>query len=279
MSGKIELSYWEEEARYIVDRLLEDAEFDDIRGTLRLPDHNAIKNDFGVEFHLIEDLAQHLEEAYDEMWYAHVPFDGGSAVFHGDSVGYVSNTLANAPKYETFFERHAAPTEETVVTADELLIPNAEASRVVRISLEEINGKLIKYLAANPEKMRELSPRKFEELVADMFRNQGFEVTLTQNTRDGGMDVIAVQREGIGTLMFIVECKRYAAHKKVGVEIVRGLYGVVEQKRVTQGIIATTSYFTSGVEAFCNDVPFRIGLADFDRLTQEIREWKNRIDK
>jgi restriction system protein len=91
-----------------------------------------------------------------------------------------------------------------------------------------------------------MTPRKFEELVADMFRNQGYEVTLTPSSNDGGMDVIAVRRDGIGTVMIVVECKRYAEDNKVGVEIARGLYGVVEQRRATRGIIATTSFFTKG---------------------------------
>jgi len=276
LSGDFEQTQWEQGAHFIVDHLLSQVTFDDVRGTIRIPDHNAIKHDFGVEFSDLDGLNQHLREAFDQEWYAHVPFDGGEAVFESDAFDTVGSLIGDNSKIEDFFQRHAAPTPEKLVTADELLLKDAEASRVVRVSLEEINDELIAYLAAHPEKMRELSPRKFEELVADMWRNQGFDVTLTPSTRDGGMDVIAVQRNGVGTMMIIVECKKYAASNKVGVEIVRGLYGVVEQKRATRGIIATTSYFTKGVQDFRNDVPFRIGLADFDDLKNEIQEWKLR---
>jgi len=278
LSHDYELYLWEDEARTIVTQLLKQAEFDDVRGTLWMPDYNVDKRDLGIEFHSLEGLSKYLSDSYDAVWHTYVPFEKGNPVFEGDSTGYVSDTLVDRPQFESFFDRHAAATEETIVTADQLLLPNAEASRVVRISMEETNAELVKYLAANPEKMRELSPRKFEELVADMWRNQGFDVTLTNRTRDGGMDVIAVQKSGVGTLMFIVECKRYAAHNKVGVEVVRGLYGVVEQKRATQGIIATTSYFTKGVTDFRNDIPYRIGLADFDQLKSQIQEWKVRND-
>jgi restriction system protein len=91
------------------------------------------------------------------------------------------------------------------------------------------------------------------------------------------MDIIAVQRDGIGTIMVIIECKRYAAGNKVGVEIARGLYGVVEQRRATRGIIATTSFFTRGAVDFRNTLPHRIGLADIDVLSREINNWKERI--
>ena len=127
--------------------------------------------------------------------------------------------------------------------------------------------------------MREMEPRKFEELVAAMFRNQGYDVTLTPRSNDGGTDVIAVQRSGIGTAMIIVECKRYAETNKVGVEIVRGLYGVLEHRKATRGIIATTSFFTRGATQFCNDIPYRLALADFSTLTRELNEWKTQIDR
>ena len=71
---------------------------------------------------------------------------------------------------------------------------------------------------------------------------------------------------------WIVECKRYGEDNKVGVEIVRGLYGVVEAKRATRGIIATTSYFTKGAKSFRNQVKHRIGLADFDVLAKFLQE-------
>jgi len=176
-----------------------------------------------------------------------------------------------------FFEKVAPPENALELVTAQQLLENANASRVVRVSLEEINEELIQYLAKHPEKLRDMSPRKFEELIADMFKNQGYDVTLTPRSKDGGMDVIAVQRDGIGTVMVIVECKRYAESHKVGVEIARGLYGVVEQNRATRGIIATTSFFTRGVIDFRNTIPHRLGLADFDVLSQEILRWKNKI--
>lgn len=267
--------FWEDEAHSTLERLLDQIVYDDVRGTLRIPDFNAIKRDFGVEFGSLEDFSQHLGDIYNQEWYTYVPFEGGTAVFESDPYGAVDDAITDRPQINSFFDRHSPPSDDKLITADELLLPNAEASRVVRISLEEINEELIAYLAAHPEKMRDLSPRKFEELVADMWRNQGFEVTLTPSSRDGGMDVIAVRKNGVGTVMIIIECKRYAATNKVGVEIVRGLYGVVEQKRATQGIIATTSYFTKGVEDFRNEVPYRIGLSDFGQISKEIQGWRD----
>lgn len=270
------LPMWEEYAQEAIKRQLEFATFDDIRGTIRLPPPHDDSR-FDVQLFSMEELEEHLREIYNQEWYAYVPFEGGEAVFEDDAWEVVEDLLSGSPQFSEFFE-NTAPLEgtETLITARELLL-NPSASEIVRISFEEINDELIKYLSENPEKMRELSPRKFEELVADMFKNQGFEVTLTPSSKDGGMDVIAVQKNGIGTVMIIVECKRYSESNKVGVEIVRGLYGVVEEKRATRGIIATTSYFTKGAHDFQTKVPYRLGLADYRKLTQELESWKQSI--
>lgn len=270
--------FWEEYAEETIRRLIEFAEFDDVRGVVTLPSRDDTVRWGGVDCESLESLEHELIEAYNEQWYAYVPFDGGP-VFEDDAQGAVSNLLIDHPKFDQFFSRQHKPQNATaLVTAQELLL-DASASQVIRLTIAEVNEELIRYLAANPSKMRELSPRKFEELIADMFRNQGFEVTLTPPSKDGGMDVIAVQRDGIGTVMIIVECKRYAETNKVGVEIARGLYGVVEQQGATRGIIATTSFFTKGAVEFRNTVEHRLGLADFDVLSKEIVKWKNRIQK
>ena len=279
MSGDFEMGHWEENARQQVDELIEASVFDDVRGMVRVPNYEDMKYDFANEFNSRESYEQFLSEAYDHIYFSEVPFDGGEAVFEGDSYGYVGDAVADIKGAYNFFERHAPPiASKSIFTANELLIPTADASSTVEISLVEINEELIAYLAANPEKMRDLAPRKFEELVAEMWKNQGFEVTLTPSSRDGGMDVIAVRKDTIGTMMVLVECKRYAAENKVGVEIVRGLYGVVSQKNATQGVIATTSYFTKGVKDFRKGVPFRIGLADFDVLKTSLAGWKQNAD-
>ncbi len=107
--------------------------------------------------------------------------------------------------------------------------------------------EIYEYLKANPELLRQLPPRKFEELVASVFKNHGFDVELTPESRDGGFDVLAVARADLtGEKKYLVECKRYAEQNKVGVGIVRQLLGVVVDAQATMGIVATTSFFTRG---------------------------------
>lgn len=59
----------------------------------------------------------------------------------------------------------------------------------------------------NPESLYDLSPREFEELVAAVFERNGYSVTLTPATRDGGCDVIATKNTDGIPIMLLIECK------------------------------------------------------------------------
>lgn len=94
-----------------------------------------------------------------------------------------------------------------------------------------------------------LSPREFEEFIAEIWSRFGYQVELTARTRDGGRDVVAV-RSAEADIRILIECKRYSPDNKVGVLPVRALYGVKTDERATKAILATTSSFTSGANKF-----------------------------
>lgn len=273
-SEESETSFWEDAATGAVDQALESADFDEVQGVIIIPDSTGDPR-MAHYCSTIEELQSALEGLYDEQWYGNVPFEGGEALYRGDASGYV-NERVETDAIENFFAQFGQQPEdaELIVAAQELLAPGA--SKVLRVDLEDINDELIAYLAKHPEKMRELHPRKFEELVAALFKSKGYEVTLTPRTHDGGLDVYAVRRDTIGTVMIIIECKRYAPKKKVGVEFIRSLYGVVEQKSATKGLLATTSYFTRGAKEFHNDLKYRLALADFEQMRTMLAEWQAR---
>lgn len=160
-------------------------------------------------------------------------------------------------------------------TRPELFLePNVENNVQLQIDLNEINSELIKYLALHPEYLRHLHPRKFEELIADILNNQGYDATLTPRTRDGGKDIIAVHKSIIGHQMLIVECKRYSEENKVGVEVVRGLYGVQQAERYNQAIIATTSTFSKQAIDFVKPLNFQLALKDYDSIIEWCKAYK-----
>jgi restriction endonuclease Mrr len=212
---------------------------------------------------------------YDESYYAYVPFDSGEAVFEGDSYGYVGDFLSNQGEAEEFFEKlKVEDFEEELFQSDEVI--GRDSSKILQFDLAEINEELIRQLAKRPELMRTLDPRKFEQLIAELLRDKGYEVQLTPPSKDGGRDIIAIKRDDIGSALTLVECKRYAADNKVGVDVVRGLYGTVTAENATAGLIATTSYFTKGAKAFRDTVQYRLNLADFDILRNMLDQFRRR---
>jgi restriction system protein len=119
--------------------------------------------------------------------------------------------------------------------------------------------------------MFELRPRQLEELMAELYARQGFEVELTPETRDGGVDLYLVQHTAFGRLLTVVDCKRKRADRPVKVEVVRQMLGTIEETGASAGVLATTSRFTSGAVKLGKKYPFRLGLQDYFDLHSMLR--------
>lgn len=264
---------WEAAARKAVEEAARDVDYDETRGVIYLEsgrDHRLSRVQEG--FSSYDALWDRLIEIGENEWTNYAPFEGGEMVFEPHVDGYVEGAL-DWEKIEDFFARIEAPNGgEELVNARELLFP--KAGLVTQVDVEEVNAELIRYLARHPEQMRELNPRKFETVVAELFKNKGYEVELTKRTRDGGLDIRAYRRSDIGTLLGLIECKRYSANNKVSVEIVRGLYGVVASEKASFGIVATTSTFTKDARSFQQTNRYQLQLADYENLVQWLKDYR-----
>ncbi len=77
-----------------------------------------------------------------------------------------------------------------------------------------------------------MSWREFERLVGEAYRLQGYQVTETGGGgADGGIDLVLTK----GNEKFLVQCKQWKAYK-VGVEVVRELYGVMAARVIGRGM-------------------------------------------
>lgn len=139
----------------------------------------------------------------------------------------------------------------------------APARRRIIEDVRSVNSRLLEMAKTDPALMRGMSPRDFEQLIAELLSRQGYDVELTPPTKDGGFDMFAAQNNALGKFLFLVECKRNSETNRVGVEIVRALHGVVQQHKATAGIIATTSFFTTGASAFQRKIEHQMSLRDY----------------
>ena len=93
-----------------------------------------------------------------------------------------------------------------------------------------------------------MSWREFEMLVGEAFRLQGYRVTeLGGSGPDGGIDLVLSK----GSEKFLVQCKQWKAFK-VGVTVVRELYGVMAAKGAVGGFVVTSGRFTDDATAFAS---------------------------
>jgi restriction system protein len=150
--------------------------------------------------------------------------------------------------------------------AGQPLLKESDQYKQIIIDVSSANEKILQILKKHPELVWKLPSRKFEEIVAEILDQQGYEVSLTPASGDGGFDIYAARKEELGQFLYLVECKRYVPPNKVGVEIVRSLYGVLQAKRATAGAIVTTSFFTAGAEAFQREVQHQLHLHDYIAL-------------
>lgn len=142
-------------------------------------------------------------------------------------------------------------------------IPKCLERESVIESTNAVGKSILRWCSDAPQMIYSLTPRQFEELVCEAFSSQGYDVSLTPQSRDGGFDIFASKRSVLGPELLLVECKRYSPPNRVGIEIVQRLHGVASAMRATRGILATSSFFTAPAMEFVQTVPHQVGLVDY----------------
>ncbi len=132
--------------------------------------------------------------------------------------------------------------------------------------------ELIHFISKNPTAIYQIDPWKFEEMISNVFSGIGYVVETTQRTRDGGIDIIATKSLDSIPLRFLIEVKRYR-DKKVGISLVRSLYGIKHHIGASKAIIATTSDFTQPAREFHQAHRWELELKGFDDIFGWIKQY------
>ena len=123
--------------------------------------------------------------------------------------------------------------------------------------------------------------REFEQVIAELIRDQGFKVELTAQTRDGGRDIIGITQVGDIPFKLFVECKRKNAGNPVDVEIVRSVYGVHNsQDGPNKSIIVSTTNFTKDARRFADQETsskWELDLYDFHDIERWIKQYRRKL--
>lgn len=118
--------------------------------------------------------------------------------------------------------------------------------------------------------------REFEMLVGEAFRLRGYRITETGGGgADGGVDLVLAK----GGEKFLVQCKQWKAYK-VGVDVVRELFGVMAARGATGGFVVTSGRFTADARNFAQGR--NVELIDGSQLfsmIQQVRSTQNQPGK
>lgn len=122
-----------------------------------------------------------------------------------------------------------------------------------------------------------MSWREFEMLVGEGFRLQGYQVAETGGGgADGGVDLVLTKPGKSGGEKFLVQCKQWRAYK-VGVDVVRELYGVMAAKGATGGFVVTSGRFTEEAISFASGR--NVTLIDGPKLHGLLRQAQARSEQ
>jgi restriction endonuclease Mrr len=155
-------------------------------------------------------------------------------------------------------------TDGEIYTIDELnQAGESELIKIVRPKVIDASEQLIYRIRKTPTDLYRISPREFEILIAGILDDMGWEVELTQQSRDGGKDILAYMKTELGLFLCLVEAKKYRPDRPVGIEIVRQLYGTFCDEQANSAMLVTTSRFTRDAHEFQEKHKYQLQLREY----------------
>jgi HJR/Mrr/RecB family endonuclease len=213
----------------------------------------------------------HLKYTYEEFiknW--------ASATSNGKPAGLVLIIEPTPVLYQNDqFEAEQIYQSAELNSEAERIYETSEIIKKTRLTVVSINDEIKRYLALHPEKIYSLNPRRFEELIADILHDFGFDVGLTQATRDGGVDIYAYIRTTVCELLVFVECKKWSPKNHVGIDVVQRLFGVQQSGQAHKSMIITTSFFTEPAISEAKLYNGKMDLHDFNALKNWLIKYKD----
>lgn len=144
------------------------------------------------------------------------------------------------------------------------------AIRVDRPRIEIVNFSpvLLKWLQEDPAHIAQLSPEKFEDLIADRLTKVGLIVTKTGNTftPDGGIDLIAYPKFSSVPYLLAAQIKHSHKNRPVSASVVRDFRGAISPLPIDIGMIVTNTSFTPNAAWTAKQLPKMIRLRDLEDL-------------
>ena len=142
--------------------------------------------------------------------------------------------------------------------------------RLIEADVADVSGDIYSYFAQRPEEFYRLPHRKFEELISSIFAARGWKTRVGPGSGDGGVDVRVWQESPLGDSLTLIQAKRYARHKPIGLEAVAALEAH-SKREGAKGLFITTSRYLPGARDWAGREGV-LQLADTTTLQDWCRE-------
>lgn len=165
------------------------------------------------------------------------------------------------------------------------------SSEPYTVALLEFSNELLRWFLEDTERLKLLSPEKFQYLIADRLSNMGLEVQLVGdvNRKDGGVDIIAYPNRGFAfPFLLAIQAKHHRSNRKTGAPDVRDFHGVLNSRIAPfhMGMIVTNTSFTADAHWFADNNQTLLRLRDIKDLSRWMKndfvhesEWREIPDQ
>jgi hypothetical protein len=206
-----------------------------------------------------------LYEKYLSQW---------ASIKHTDKEKEIINSIIEDNEYSIYYNNYeqnawSGNTEDGFMNAQEYFIPSqwfclkcgwfinglrmgngvgrtlTRAASLLEFDINDSNlaiPEILSHLSKKYSDIYQLSSHRFECLIAEIYANIGWHVEQTQQTRDGGIDLICLSKKN---KKLLVQCKRYAKERKVTISEVDRLLGVTMRTKGNEAHLVTSSFFTA----------------------------------
>ena len=142
------------------------------------------------------------------------------------------------------------------------------------VGLKQFDAARLAFFADQPTRLFNLTPEQFQFLIANRLDDLGLEVKLIGeiNQKDGGIDIVAVPRQGVPFLL-AVQVNHHRKNRKTTVADVRDFHGAINSaaSMIQIGMIVTNTSFTADAKWFAENNAKLLRLRDSKDLCRWLR--------
>ena len=142
-------------------------------------------------------------------------------------------------------------------------------TELIKPDYTSLYEEVFEYFNKNPNDLYALHHRKYEILISEIFKNQGYRTELGSGTNDGGIDIKLFKKDDIDEIITLVQVKKYKPDLPIALEAVSSLSAIVNQENANRGLFVTTSRFLPVAQRFALREKTRLTLA----TSTEVSQW------